>query len=217
MRSRVFVAGIMIVLGLGGTAAAQSCKGDAVLDYHNESIDTTKTQAANYVPGTRSYYVQDFNDNQNIYLKAALSKSKRQSFLGVWKDQNFVRCMNIALDELAVIARKTLPSYTGPVYTFHNAAEEKIMTVQGVTDIAQAKVIRTGIKEASWLIDKDQYNFPTARYKHGVIYARYPDVDDGFCRVIFVNLVQDYAGGGTYAATTARFIKSEFAGCPPGK
>jgi len=190
-----------------------SCKGDAFFDIHNEDIDITKKEAAEYHPGLRDYYVQDFNDRQNIYLKAALSKSKRQDWMGEWKDEKMKRCIGTVLDELAVIAKKTLPSYSGPNYASHNLAEERLMLTE-ISDISEGKVLRSGIKEASWLIDKDSFNFPTARFKHGLVYVRYPNVDDGFCRVIYVNIIQDYAGGGTYAATYARFIKSEFAGCP---
>jgi hypothetical protein len=67
---------------------------------------------------------------------------------------------------------------------------------------------------ATWNIEKRSNGLPNARYKHGMIYARYPSLDDGYCRIIHVNIVQDYAGGGTYADSKARFIKSEFAGCP---
>jgi hypothetical protein len=49
------------------------------------------------------------------------------------------------------------------------------------------------------------------------VWARYPSRDDGFCRLIFVNIVQDYAGGGTYGDSYGNFIKSEYAGCPAGK
>jgi len=71
-------------------AAAQSCKsGDAVFRVHNDNIEITKKQAADYKPGARDYYVRDFNDNENLYLKAALSPSRRQEWLGRWKDQRF--------------------------------------------------------------------------------------------------------------------------------
>ena len=104
------------------STAAQSCKGgDAVFRVHSDNIETTRKQAADYKPGARDYYVRDFNDNENLYLKAALSPSRRQDWLGRWKDQKFVKCMNIALDELAVIAKKTLPSYRPTGYAVRNA------------------------------------------------------------------------------------------------
>jgi hypothetical protein len=186
-----------------------------VLDVHLGDLATTKKQAAEYTPGLRDYYVQDFNDRQNIYLKASLSKSRRQEWLGSWP-ADFVNCMNPALDDLAAVARKTLPTYTLTGYNVHNPVEEKILR-SAVNDISQATVFKTGLLSPTWKIAKDDYNFPTSRFKYGAIWAKYPNLDDGFCRIIYVNLVQDYAGGGTYGDSYGNFIKSEFAGCPPGK
>ena len=39
-------------------------------------------------------------------------------------------------------------------------------------------------------------------------------LDDGFCRIVYVNIVQDYAGGSSYADSTANYINMEPAGCP---
>jgi len=195
-------------------ANAQSCKGgDAVFRVHSDNIETTKKQAADYKPGARDYYVRDFNDNENLYLKAALSPSRRQDWLGRWKDQRFVKCMNIALDELAAIAKKTLPSYRPSGYTVRNAAEERVL-LTGVKDIAQATVITSGLSSPSWKIEQNRRGVPVARFKHGMIHAKYRSVDDGFCRIVYVNVVQDHAGGGTYGDSRAVYIKSEFAGCP---
>jgi hypothetical protein len=199
---------------LAQTAAAQSCKsGDAVFRVHSGNIDITKKQAADYKPGARDYYVRDLNDNENLYLKAALSPSRRQEWLGRWKDQKFVRCMNIALDELAAIAKKTLPSYRPGGYTVRNAAEEQVLRT-GLRDPGNATVISSGLASSSWKIEQNRRGIPVARYKHGMVHARYKGVDDGFCRIVYVNLVQDHAGGGTYGDSRAVYIKSEFAGCP---
>jgi len=194
--------------------AAQSCKsGDAVFQVHSDNIEITKKQAADYKPGARDYYVRDFNDNENLYLKAALSPSRRQEWLGRWKDQRFVKCMGIALDELAAIAKKTLPSYRPSGHVVRNAAEERVL-LTGVKDLAQATVIASGLASPSWKIEQNRRGIPVARFKHGMVYARYRSVDDGFCRIVYVNIVQDHAGGGTYGDSRAVYIKNEFAGCP---
>ena len=216
MKTAMIVIYVLFCGASSGSAFGQDCTDDPFFKIHNEKIETTKKQAAEYKPGLRDYYVQDFNDRQNIYLKAALSASKRQDWLGEWKDEKLVKCINVALDELAVIARKTLPSYRPTGYTVRNAAEERLLR-EAVDDIADAQVIRLGLGSATWEIDKNEYGIPTARFKYGMIYARYPNLDDGFCRIIYVNIVQDYAGGGTYGESYGQFIKSEFAGCPVGK
>jgi len=220
MKTHALSAAVLVTLSCAAPsavaqpAAAQNCKGgDAVFRVHSQNIETTKTQAADYKPGARDYYVRDFNDNENLYLKAALSPSRRQDWLGRWKDQRFVKCMNIALDELAAIARKTLPSYRPSGHTVRNAAEERVL-LTGVKDLAQATVISSGLASSSWKIEQNRRGIPVARYKHGMIYARHRGVDDGFCRIHYVNVVQDHAGGGTYGDNRAVYIKSEFAGCP---
>jgi hypothetical protein len=191
--------------------AAQQCSGIAI-SFHLENLEKTKKQAADYKPGTRDYYVRDFNDNENIYLKASLLPKRRKKWL-VMDDPAFAACMNPKLDELAAIARKTLPSYRPTGFTFRNAADEQLLRTE-ITDIGKATVFQSGFADADWRIDKLRNGIPSARYKRGMIYARFSTSDDGFCRIFHVNIVQDYAGGGTYAASSAQFIKTELAGCP---
>jgi len=191
------------------------CSTDMMVGVYMKDIETTRKQAEDYRPGARDYYVQDFSDRQNIYLKASLSASRRKEWLGTWP-KNIVDCITPALDNLGTIAKKTLPTYTPSGYNLGTPAEQKVLR-SGVNDLADATVFKVGISSPNWLISKDSFNFPTARYRYGIIWAKYPGLDDGFCRIIYVNLVQDYAGGGTYGASYANFIKSEFAGCPPGK
>ena len=203
---------VSILLAAALPLAAQDCS-TPFFQVHLENIEKTKKQAASYKPGARAFYVSDFNDNENIYLKAALSPARRKKWLGQMKAATVSACMDPKLDELAAIARTTLPSYRPTGFTIRNAAEEKLL-LTGVNDIAKATILGTGLADADWRIEKLRNGIPSARYKYGMIYARYPTSDDGFCRIIHVNIVQDYAGGGTYAASRARFIKTEPAGCP---
>jgi hypothetical protein len=53
-----------------------------------------------------------------------------------------------------------------------------------------------------------------ARLCRSIGLAQYPKADDGFCRILSVNLKQDYAGGGTYGASYGYLVEEEFAGCP---
>jgi hypothetical protein len=199
------------------TGRSQSCAGDSFFDVHNENIQATIKEAEEYKPGMRDYYVSQYNDRQNIYLKAAISKKKRAEWEGDWKDaDNTIRCINAELDKLAEVARRTLPTYRPTGYDVHNPAEEKILK-SAITDISQATVLGSGLKSTNWKIDKDDYGLPSARFKYGMVWLKYPNLDDGFCRIVYVNIVQDYAGGGTYNDSEGRFITVEPAGCPPGK
>ncbi|MBO9591471.1 MAG: hypothetical protein J7599_01095 [Niabella sp.] len=185
------------------------------VDIYKENMQKTLEQAKSFTTG-RGWYVQDFNDGWNEYLRAAISPSERKQFEK--KYGHLYACLAGLLDEIAQAAQKTLPLYKPVGYNVHNTAEERILR-SGVTDLAQAKVLGTGLMESDWQISKNEFGIPTARFKHGMIYAQYPktSTDDGFCRIIYVNIVQDYSGGGTYGASHANFIKSEPAGCSGGK
>lgn len=201
---------------LVATPVVKDCSSDAVTNVHLTDLEKTRKEAEEFSPGSRDYYVSTLSDRKNLYLEAALSPSARKEWLGKWP-ADFVKCLEPALEGLAAVARKTLPGYTGPQgYTFGTPAEKNAL-LSAVNDIAQAKVLKVGIQEANWLIDKNSLGIPTARYKHGVIWAQYPNRDDGFCRIFWVNLKQDYAGGGTYAASYGYFVSRAFAGCPAGK
>jgi hypothetical protein len=194
----------------------KDCSSDAVTRVHLEDLGKTRKEAEEFRPGLRDYYVSTLSDRRNRYLEAALSPSERKNWLG-GSPEDFVNCLNPALDGLAAIARKTLPGYKGPQgYTFGTPAEKNAL-LSAINDIGQAKVLKVGIKQASWLIDKNSFGIPTARYKHGVIWAQYPNRDDGFCRIFWVNIKQDYAGGGTYGASYGYFVSRDFAGCPAGR
>jgi hypothetical protein len=194
----------------------RDCSSDAVTNVHLTDLEKTRKEAEGFTPGSRDYYVSTLSDRKNLYLEAALSPSARKDWMGGWPE-DFVKCLDPALDGLAAVARKTLPGYTGPQgYALGTPAEKKAL-LGAIDDIAQAKVLKVGIKQANWLIDKNSLGIPTARYKHGVIWAQYPNRDDGFCRIFWVNLKQDYAGGGTYGASYGYFVSRAFAGCPAGR
>jgi hypothetical protein len=38
--------------------------------------------------------------------------------------------------------------------------------------------------------------------------------DDGYCRIAYVNIIQDYSGGGSYGESRPNYIRAEPAGCP---
>jgi hypothetical protein len=205
--------GLSVLLAAGMSAAGQNCKDNAVFEVHNENVEITKKQAAEYRPGLRDYYVQDFNDAENVYLKAAISKRRRDEWLARWQDRSIPKCMVPVLDELAVIAKKTLPSYRPTGFTVRNAVDEKVLR-DGVNDIANATVLGGGFRPGPWKIETRGNGIPRARYKHGMLYLKYSTTDDGFCRMVHVNLVQDYSGGGTYGGSRPLFIKTEPVGCP---
>lgn len=183
----------------------------AILRTYKEDAQNTLEQAKSFKPG-RDWYVQVLNDSRNRYLLAAISPSNRKQLQEDTGD--LYPCLEKIIDEIALVAAKTLPLYKPVGYTVRNASEEKLIR-SAVNDLDNAKVLHTGMLESNWLIEKNKYGVPTARYKHGMIYAQYPKsiTDDGYCRIIYVNILQDYTGDGSYGASYSRFIRTEPAGC----
>lgn len=203
---------------MAANAKSDECTSDWWVKTMAEDIAETRTEAEEFKPGLRDYYVSTLSDRQNKFLEAALSKTRRQNW---YKDANLDAvksgCMDKLLDDLAKVAHKTLPGYTGPAgYILGTPAEKKLL-LGAIDDIAGAKVLKVGLKQANWLIDKNNYGLPTARYKHGVIWAQYPNNDTGYCWIFWVNLLQDYSGGGTYGASYGNYISRAVAGCPAAK
>lgn len=180
-----------------------------------ENIETTLKQAEEFKPGLRDYYVEDFNDNQNEYLWAAISPKKRQEWLGEI-DAVERRCFVPLLDKIAAAAKRTLPTYHPTDYAAAaTPAEQKLLRAE-IEDIAKATVFKVALK-GPWTILKNDYGIPNVRRRYGIVWLKWPDSDDGFCRFYYVNLVQDYSGGGTYGPSHGRYAGVEPAGCPAGK
>ena len=185
-----------------------------------DDIKKKQEEAAAYTgPQDKIYYVSETQDD---YIKLAVSKSRREKWFADKKMNDYradTACNKLdpALDELATVVAKTIPLYVPEAgkYAVHNAAEEALMKSK-VTDISDMKVFRIGLASTNWNIEKNDIGIPTDRYKYGLIYAKPLKADDPYCRMIFVNVVQTYAGGGTYGASYGNFIKSEVAGCPAG-
>ncbi|MEP6850648.1 MAG: hypothetical protein ABI999_17455 [Acidobacteriota bacterium] len=186
-----------------------------------DDIKKKQEEASSYTgPQDKIYYVAETQDD---YIRLAVSKSRRDKWFEDKKMTDYRRdtaCNKVdpALDELATAVAKTIRLYVPEAGKFaaRNPAEEALMKKQ-VTDLGNDKIFKIGLGSANWNIGKDDYNFPINRYKYGLIYLKPTGTDDPYCRMIFVNVIQDYAGGGTYGATYGRFIKSEIAGCPAGQ
>jgi len=180
-------------------------------EYQIGEINKYKQQLTDWNPANQVFPNPSSSDD---YIGLAFSKKLRASWLQDKKLGPNAK-LDATLDALKEVLSQRLPEYTINKGSFNNrnAAEEKLMlgALYGVPGI---KVYKIGFNQASWLIDKNELGIPKARYKHGLVYGRDPASEDPFCRVWYVNVVQDYSGGGTYGATEARYIQKEFIACP---
>ena len=151
------------------------------------------------------------------YLTISISPTARQGFQ---RDHSEIAsCPKIVagLDKLAASLAKKLPSRlpSRSDYSVHNVAEEALMKKK-INNLADHKIHYIGLKQANWLIEKNSYDIPTSRYKHGMVWVRYTPNDHPYCRAYYINVIQDYAGGGTYGASYANFVDESLVGCPTG-
>ena len=184
------------------------------VDFQIGEITKYKKDLDGWDPANQYFPKPKSNDD---YIGLALSKKERTKWLQDKKVQPDAR-LDSALDDLKASLYKRLPEYTINPRSFNNrnAAEEKMMLAE-MSDVPGMKVFKIGFNQANWLIDKNELGIPKARYKHGLIYGRNASSEDPFCRVWYINVVQEYSGGGTYGATEARFIDKELISCPSGQ
>lgn len=190
-----------------------NCAGNIWVESHLGDIAKRQKEVDSFTPD-RGWLI---NSNNYDHLLYAVSPSAREKWLAGANALDFKNCLAPAFDKLAASAATKLPLYlpNTRVYAQHNAAEERLMKSK-INDLADHKIFYVGIQEPNWLIDKNDYGLPKSRYKHGMVWVRYTPNDHPYCRVYYINIIQDYAGGGTYGASYAAFIEDQLFGCPAG-
>ncbi|HEX6126278.1 MAG TPA: hypothetical protein VFZ23_12965 [Pyrinomonadaceae bacterium] len=184
------------------------------IDYQIEAITKYKVQVESWDPETQIFPKPNSSDD---YISVALSKKERASWIREKKIASDAR-LDAALDDLKTSLTRRMPEYkiNPKSFTHRNAAEETLLLAE-LSDVPGLKVFKVGFNQPTWLIDKNEWGIPKARYKHGLVYGRNPASEDPFCRIWYVNVVQEYSGAGTYGPTQARYIEKEFIACPAGQ
>ena len=188
--------------------------GGGFFSSHYHDAHKTLVEAEEYKPQLRDYYVSELSDRRNEYLLAGISPKFRAEWLEshriAEKDKH---CMVPIFDELSASAKRTLPNYHPHGYIHHDSSEEKLMREAVKAELPDAEVLGVGVKSPTWAIEKLYNGLPSSRYKYGMAWVKSASLDDGYCRIVFVNLVQDYSGGSSYGDTVANYISMEPAGC----
>jgi hypothetical protein len=194
-------------------APTGDCAGNIWVESHLEDIAKRQKEVDSFTPDRRWL----INSNNYDHLLYAVSPSAREKWLTGANALDYKNCLASAFDKLAASAATKLPLFLPDTkaYAQHNLAEEKLMKSK-ISDLAEHKIFYAGIQEPNWLIEKNDLGIPKARYKHGMAWVRYTPNDHPYCRVYYINVIQDYAGGGTYGASYATFIEDRLFGCPTG-
>jgi hypothetical protein len=181
---------------------------------HYERAYKTLREAEEFKAHEREYYVSEMNDNRNEYFLAGISKTERADWFSshktAEKDQH---CMNGVFDAIGEQAKKNLSKYKPRGYNFDDSGEVKLIKAAVKEEIPDAEFLKVGTKSETWKIEKLGNGNPKSRYKYGMAWIKSPKFDDGYCRIAWVNIVQDYSGGGTYNDSEANYLSVEPAGC----
>lgn len=194
-------------------APTDNCTGNIWVESHLEDIAKRKQEVDSFAPD-RGWLI---NSNNYDHLLFAVSPRAREKWLTDSNALGFKNCLVSAFDKLAASAATKLPLFLPNIkaYAQHNPSEERLMKSK-INDLADHKIFYVGIQEPNWLIDKNEFGLPKSRYKHGMVWVRYTPNDHAYCRVYYINIIQDYAGGGTYGASYGAFIEDKLFGCPSG-
>lgn len=194
-------------------ALTGNCAGNIWVESHLGDIAKRQKEVDSFTPD-RGWLV---NSNNYDHLLYAVSPAAREKWLTGANALDYRNCLASALDKLAASAATKLPLFLPDTkaYAQHNPAEERLMKSK-INDLADHKIFYVGVQEPNWLIDKNEYGLPKSRYKHGMVWVRYTPNDHVYCRVYYINVIQDYAGGGTYGASYGYFVEDKLFGCPAG-
>ena len=195
-----------------GDKAAQDVADSPWLRAHRDGVKKVMRYVENYQPGSK-----DSMGTESEYALYAVSQKERMTWL---KDKNalqFKDAVDEILKPLADALTQKLPTYQPRMekYSFGTTADFALMK-KAFSNPSRYKIFKTGLMQNAWQIDKNALGIPNARYKNGVFYLRDSQSDHPYCYVTYVNIIQDYSGGGTYAASRSKFIQDELVACPAG-
>lgn len=213
----IFATLVVMAFGFQSISAQDDDHIDGRLLSFLDHIEKAKTEVDAYTPQDSAYLVS--GDSQE-WLWNAVSPKLRKQFMDKWKSvmsPAAQKRFEDALDGLKASAAQKLPTYLpdNNYFAFHNLAEETMMKGQ-LEDPSTIKIFKIGLFHNTWQISKDDYGSPNARYKQGYMWIRNTLDSHPYCRLFQINIIQDYAGGGTYGQSYARFIDGPLIGCPTG-
>lgn len=192
-----------------------------LFSYQLDEIQKAKLDIDKYVASPKDrLYLVDYAGTE--WLKRAVSAKTRKKyysdFLASQTEEirkNATDMFDKALQPLAASAANGLKTYLpgDQYFVFRNSKEEDMMKSK-LKNISSLKIHKIGLFHENWQIEKNNFNEIIKRYKKGYIWAHDSSDDYVYCHLYWVNILQDYSGGGTYGATYASFVEDTLFGCP---
>jgi len=180
---------------------------------HRDGIRQALKDVNEYDPATKLTMGTD-----SKYVLFAVSPKARTKWLTDAKALDFKTALDAEFAPLAEALNKKLPDYPPPLksYSLRSPGEEAMMK-RALGNAARYKIFSGRLQPGGWKIETNSLGIPKSRYKYGMLYVRDTEADHPYCHAAFVNIVQNYAGGGTYAASRAVFAGESLVACPAGK
>jgi hypothetical protein len=186
---------------------------DARTEIIQDEINKKKKEVEAFDPTTNSKFVErGFKD----WVLFSVSKRARREY---YEQDKFTPAQQDVLDPEfdslgeAVSGKLALYKPSPRYFAFRSPADETLMTGQ-LRPSSTRKILKTGLGQANWEIYKDSIGLPSYRFKRGYILAKDSADDHPFCKLYYISVVQDYAGGGRYAASNAKYEETNLIGCP---
>lgn len=184
-----------------------------------DTVKEVLKQVRAYTPGSGKRIVSG-SGYEYDWFNAAISPKFRAEKMSTWTNlqPKYRNWFDAKLDEIGRIASEKLDSYlpNPSLYTVRNPAEERLMKA-ALSTMPGIAIHKIGLESSVWTIAKNALDIPINRFKYGIVYGKNPSADDRFCEVWYVNIIQDYAGGGTWGSSYAKWVRSETFGCPKSK
>jgi hypothetical protein len=206
--------------GLAQAAAKQGIvfeeEMDTVLKFIYEKIVETKESVNQYKSG--DLFIVDGAHAE--WLLRAISKREYKRWLEAskidWASYPQINQKKIdqVFAELASVAALKIPVFKPKSNNFsvRDSTEEKMLQ-KAVGNTGKIKILKIGLAEKKWNIQKDPLGVPEKRFKTGYLWIKNTADDYPYCHLYQVNIIQDYAGGGKYGSSYAKFLGDWLAGC----
>jgi hypothetical protein len=208
---------VLAALAVFASSAQSSAQGDNRTSFFLQDISKAKAHVDKYV--SPQYQLSLVDAAGEDWLFRSISKIEREKWLKTTQftpDQS--RQINDALDALGAAAAKKLPIFKPLDKLFsYGTLEEKEMMKGKINNIQESTIYKIGIADEVWQIVKDNTGIPKYRYKAGYVWSRNNNnsiTDHPYCRILQINISQNYQGGGTYGESYAGFQTRLLCGCP---
>jgi len=208
-----FVLCVVASVASSSALAQSSASLPIAVKFQLGEVDNARLQVEKFQPGVSAFIVDASGEE---WLLRAVSNSERKKWADgffksslVGKDEFWKR-----LDGLAKVAADKIPLFTpNPKnFAYHNGGEEALMKAQ-LGDSARAGIREIGLAQADWTVQKNSLDIIQKRYKTGYVWVKDSSDDFPYCRLHQVNIIQDYAGAGTYGASQAVSLANWLVGC----